>query len=93
MTNHAIAIIADRVTPWVASLTTSTAAAVTGADVTPLPNWVDASILGGVVLVLGYTTRHLFGKWDESRQRHMEFLEKELERTREELRRANDRED
>ena len=92
MTNHAIALIADRVTPWIASLATSTTAAVTGADVTPLPGWVDASILGGAVLALGYTTRHLFGKWDESRQRHIEFLEKELERTREELKKAHDRE-
>ena len=83
----------DRVTPWAASLVTSLHAGIASADITPLPGWADAGIMGAVVLALGYTVRHLFGRWDEARNRHMEFLEQELQRTREELRKARDSQD
>lgn len=74
LTSTAIATSANKFTPVVASIAT---VAGTTVDVTPLPSWVEAGVLGLVVLALGYTVRYLFNLREQDRKKYIERLEDE----------------
>ncbi|MEM9111676.1 MAG: hypothetical protein AAGC72_16870 [Planctomycetota bacterium] len=75
LTQTAIAASAHKFTPWAASIATALG---TRVDVTPLPAWAEAGVLGIAILALGYTVRHLFNLREQERKKYIERLEQEI---------------